>query len=137
MASYAKQAQDDSLLNMAKRIQARAYERCGELLQQIEPGKNRFDSRDGDDPPNRITAAGLSERQRKTALRIASVSVCSYASPSGSLPARRSSAICGSSQVSAFSSIKKSIASSISSPHHARRGNAEHGSIAARPIDRS
>jgi hypothetical protein len=59
---------------MARRIQARTYERVGELLRQIEPGKNRFDRQDGDDPPNRITAAtgaGLSERERKTALRIA------------------------------------------------------------------
>jgi hypothetical protein len=74
LASYAKQAEDDELLKHSRRIQARALDRCGELLRQIEAGKNRFDYRqDGGVPPNRITAAskaGLSERQRKTALRI-------------------------------------------------------------------
>ncbi|MCB1719139.1 MAG: hypothetical protein KDK05_28730, partial [Candidatus Competibacteraceae bacterium] len=66
-----------SLRKMADRIQARAIRRCGELLKQIEPGKNRHDSsREGDLPPNRKLAAeqaGLSEHQRKTALRVANV----------------------------------------------------------------
>jgi hypothetical protein len=39
MASYAKQAQDETLVKMARRIQLRAYDRVGELLRQIEPGK--------------------------------------------------------------------------------------------------
>jgi hypothetical protein len=76
LASYAKQAKDDQLRKLADRIQARAIRRCGELLKQIEPGVNRFDRREGDLPANRTEAAeqaGLSEHQRKTALRVASV----------------------------------------------------------------
>ncbi len=37
LASYAKQANDDTLHKMAVRIQARAIRRCGELLKQHEP----------------------------------------------------------------------------------------------------
>ena len=78
LASYAKQAKDDQLRNLAKRIQARAIRRCGELLKQVEPAKNQHDAnaRDGTVPSTRTQAAtdaGLSERQRKTALRVASV----------------------------------------------------------------
>ena len=77
LASYAKQSQDDRLRKYADRIQARAIRRCGELLKQIEPGKNRYDSRrDGGGPSNRKEAArkaGLSERQHKTAIRVANV----------------------------------------------------------------
>ena len=66
------------LRKMADRIQARAIRRCGELLKQVEAGKNRFDDRrDGTDMPiNRKEAArdaGLSERQKVTALRVANV----------------------------------------------------------------
>lgn len=78
LASYARQADDDTLRKLADRIQARAIRRCGELLKQIEPGQGARDGKrqDGAVPPNRKTAAteaGLSERQRKTALRVASV----------------------------------------------------------------
>ena len=66
------------LRKMADRIQARAIRRCGELLKQVEAGKNRFDDRrDGADTPiNRKEAAreaGMSERQKVTALRVANV----------------------------------------------------------------
>lgn len=55
LASYARQAEDDTLLKMAQRIKARAVRREGEL---IEPGKNRFDDRRGGaSPPNRKAAA--------------------------------------------------------------------------------
>lgn len=37
MASYAKQANDDELEHLSKRIRARAIRRAGELLQAIEP----------------------------------------------------------------------------------------------------
>jgi hypothetical protein len=74
LASYAKQAKDDRLLNLARRIQARAIRRCGELLREIEPkqGANQ-NIKDGDGPNVRTrkqatTDAGLSERQAKTAL---------------------------------------------------------------------
>jgi rubrerythrin len=39
LASYARQADDDTLRNMAIRIQARAIRRCGELLKAIEVSK--------------------------------------------------------------------------------------------------
>lgn len=81
LASYAKQAKDDQLRKMADRIQARAIRRAGELLKQIEPSKggdpSLFIARDGADlSVTRTQAAndaGMSERQRKTALRVANV----------------------------------------------------------------
>lgn len=79
LASYAKQAQDQTLHSYAKRIQARAIRRAGELLKQIEPaqGSHWESKRDGAVPSiSRSQAAddaGMSERQRKTALRVASV----------------------------------------------------------------
>jgi hypothetical protein len=79
LASYAKQAQDDELRRMADRIQARAVLRCGELLQQIppDPGGRPSKTQDGAVPSLTRTQAadnaGLSERQRKTALRVASI----------------------------------------------------------------
>lgn len=78
LASYARQAEDNSLHQLALRIQARATRRCGELLKQIPRGDEatRF-GRDGGDPPvtraRAAAEAGLSERQRKTALRVANV----------------------------------------------------------------
>ena len=80
LASYAKQAEDDSLRTLATRIQARAIRRCGELLKQIEKAANQHEAaaraRDGAGPSSRKAAAGsagLSERQQKTAMRVASV----------------------------------------------------------------
>ena len=78
LASYAKQAKDEQLEKMAKRIRARATRRAGELLKQIEPahGANQ-NIRVGTDP--KVTRkqaaedAGLSERQAKNALRTANV----------------------------------------------------------------
>ena len=78
LASYARQAKDDSLRLMATRIQARAERRAGELLKQIPRADEatRY-GKDGTVPPvtrtQAATDAGLSERQRKTALRIASI----------------------------------------------------------------
>lgn len=84
MASYARQAKDDTMRKMADRIQARAIRRCGELLRQVPPanGSNQ-NIRDGDDlkVPTRqqvATDAGMSERQRKTALRVAEVPLESF-----------------------------------------------------------
>jgi hypothetical protein len=77
LASYARQANDDDLLKMAMRVHARAIDRCGQLLKEVEPqsgGDRRSTGRDR--PVGReqaATDAGLSERQRKTALRIANV----------------------------------------------------------------
>lgn len=79
LAVYALQSKDESLYRMAIRIRGRAIRRCGELLQEIEPGQGAREGkrRDGGVPPLRrtevATSAGLSERQRKTALRVARV----------------------------------------------------------------
>jgi hypothetical protein len=78
MAAYARMAKDDSLKVMAMRIQARALRRAGLLMQQIAPahGANQ-NIQDGTVPKvtreSAATEAGLSERQRKSALRIANV----------------------------------------------------------------
>lgn len=78
LASYAKQAHDDELRKLADRIQARAIRRCGELLRAIEPGNGKNQNiREGARPNVTRTEAardaGLSEHQRKTALRVANV----------------------------------------------------------------
>jgi hypothetical protein len=80
LASYAKQANDMALRKMADRIQARAMRRCGELLAQIKPARGArtdLEPRVGTDPKstrlNAAKKAGMSERQRKTALRVAAV----------------------------------------------------------------
>jgi len=80
LASYAKQADDDSLRKMADRIQARAIRRAGELLKQIEPGKGgqpyqSGSTRSGDHPSRKqaATDAGLSDHQRKQALHVANI----------------------------------------------------------------
>lgn len=80
LASYARQANDDSLLGLAKRIQGRAVRRAGELLKQI-PDTNRgrpsLEIHDGSvrnlTRTEAAAEAGLSERQKVTALRVASV----------------------------------------------------------------
>jgi hypothetical protein len=75
LASYARQARDDSLAVMARRIQARALRRGGELLKQVYPANGaRTDLGPVPTRSDAAEAAGLSERQRKTALRVASIS---------------------------------------------------------------
>lgn len=74
LASYAKQAKDEGLRRLADRIQARAVRRCGELYKQLESKQGA--RTDLGTVPTRSSAAesaGLSERQRKTALRVANV----------------------------------------------------------------
>lgn len=78
LASYARQAKDDSLLRLAQRIQLRAVNRCGELLKQIPRGDEatRFGQAGAHPPVTRTQAAseaGLSDHQRKSALRVANV----------------------------------------------------------------
>lgn len=82
LASYARQAKDNTLHNLALRIQARAQRRMGELLKQVprgdSDGANLLQNRRAATVPpvtrTQVAAdAGLSDRQRKTALRIASV----------------------------------------------------------------
>ena len=76
LASYARQADDDSLEKMAQRIRARAIRRCGELLKDI-PAKSG-DRRGGGTPAvseraQAARAAGMSTDQTKDALRVARV----------------------------------------------------------------
>ena len=78
LASYARQAKDHSLRVMAERIQARAIRRCGELLKQVPSGqgsKNQYgELRDGNvTRQDAAQNAGLSERQKVTAMRVANV----------------------------------------------------------------
>ena len=74
LASYARQAKDDSLKVMAIRIQARAERRCGELLKQIEPANGaRTDLGRVPTRGEAARGAGLSVHQRKTALRVAAI----------------------------------------------------------------
>lgn len=75
LASYAKQAQDDELRQMADRIQARAIRRCSDLLNQIRAATNQHDISGGEGalPTGRKQAArdaGLSEHRYKTAIRV-------------------------------------------------------------------
>lgn len=79
LASYAKQADDDTLRKLADRIQARAVRRCGELLKQYDGrGGDRTGKTDGTvhSGPTRYNAArdaGMSERQTRTAVNVANV----------------------------------------------------------------
>jgi hypothetical protein len=78
LASYARQAKDNTLHQLALRIQARATRRFGELLKQVPRGDEatRY-GQEGALPPvtrtQAATDAGLSEHQRKTGLRLASI----------------------------------------------------------------
>lgn len=81
LASYARQRDDEELLNHAKKIQGRAIRRCGELLREIpvQSGKRTdMEPREADLPrlatrESAASDAGLSEHQRKTALRVAAI----------------------------------------------------------------
>lgn len=79
MASYFRQSKDDTLRKMAERIQARAIRRYGELLKQIPSGQGERTDKlhDADDMKltrtQAATQAGISERQKVTALRIANI----------------------------------------------------------------
>lgn len=78
LASYAKQADDDTLRKHADRIQARAVRRCGELLKTFNSPGARTDQPD-EGAHTRLTQkqaaidAGLSDHQRVTAVRVANV----------------------------------------------------------------
>lgn len=78
LASYARQAEDETLLKYAQRIRGRAVSRCGELLKQFD-GRGGDQSEKGANPlsaPTRrevASQAGLSVDQQKTAVRVANV----------------------------------------------------------------
>jgi hypothetical protein len=75
LRSYARQADDPTLLNHSMRIKARAVRRCGELLAAVAPAPGRI--KEGALPNFGRSAAadeaGISEHQRKEALRVAAV----------------------------------------------------------------
>ncbi len=79
LASYAKQADDDTLQRYAERIRARAVRKCGELLKEIKPAKGGRPSKEtGGGGPTSLRKqvakeAGLSRDQQVTALRVANV----------------------------------------------------------------
>jgi hypothetical protein len=80
LASYAKQADDEQLLNNANRIKARAIDRVGELADEVPPQGGpsaKGSSWGGGSPtPSRTQVArnaGLSPDQLKTALRVHNV----------------------------------------------------------------
>jgi hypothetical protein len=79
LASYARQAKNDTLRVLAVRIQARAIRRCGELVKQI-PAATGARTDLGSVPTRSSVAdeAGLSEHQRKTALRLASLPAADF-----------------------------------------------------------
>ncbi len=78
LASYAKQADDQSLRKLADRIQARAISRMGELLKTFQNPGARTDLPSGD-APTKMTQrqaaanAGVSKDQEVTAIRVANV----------------------------------------------------------------
>ena len=77
LASYAKQSQDKEMEKLAMRIRARAIQRCGELLGEIEAKRGGGRKSKGRHVPiDRKSAAedaGLSPDQAKDAIRIASI----------------------------------------------------------------
>jgi CRP-like cAMP-binding protein len=83
LASYARQAKDTTMHSMALRIQNRAMRRAGELLKLIQRADEatRYGQEGAHPPVTRTqvaTDAGLSEHQRKTALRVASVPAADF-----------------------------------------------------------
>jgi hypothetical protein len=80
LASYARQAHDETMLKMATRIQGRAMRRAGEILQEIKPSAGaRTDLEPSMGAHTRLTRtqaatdAGLSRNQKNTALRVTSI----------------------------------------------------------------
>jgi len=75
LASYARQSNDQTLFDYAKRIQGRAVRRSGELLKQFD-GRGDHRRTDGADSSSQRDAAheaGMSERQQVTAVRVAKI----------------------------------------------------------------
>ncbi|WP_049735570.1 hypothetical protein [Rhizobium ecuadorense] len=77
LASYARQADDKTLENYAMRIRSRAIKRAGELLKEFDdrgrPAKNSDDAVTNISQREAAKAAGMSERQKVTAIRVANV----------------------------------------------------------------
>lgn len=83
LASYAKQADDDTLRKLADRIQARAVRRCGELLKQYNGQGARTDQLSAG-AHTKLTQqqiardAGMSRHQQVTAVRVANVPLATF-----------------------------------------------------------
>jgi hypothetical protein len=77
LASYARQANDTTLLRLARSIQKRAVRRQGELLREIEPAhgtRTDLQPHIGAHTRSRVARdAGLSKHQKDTALSMAAV----------------------------------------------------------------
>lgn len=78
LASYARQADDDTLYKMARRIQGRAVRRAGELLKTFQgPGvRTDIQPAEGAHPRSQRQAAasaGMSKHQEKQAVRVSKV----------------------------------------------------------------
>lgn len=78
LASYAKQAKDDTLHRLATRISARAIRRAGELLQTFQspggrPSKTTAGTGESFSQRKAAADAGMSPRQELTAVRVANV----------------------------------------------------------------
>jgi hypothetical protein len=78
LASYAKQANDDELEQLSKRIRARAIRRAGELLHQIDGQGSRTDQltegEHGKLTQRQAAAdAGMSEHQQLQSVRVANI----------------------------------------------------------------
>lgn len=87
LASYAKQAKDDTLHTLATRIKARAVRRCGELLQTFQSNggrptiqKTSMGAHASFPRTQREAAenAGLSRNQEDTAVRVAKVPAADF-----------------------------------------------------------
>jgi hypothetical protein len=77
LASYARQSRDESLRQMAERIQARAVRRAGELLKAL-PKHTGVHLRSVPTPPTpsraaAAKAAGLTPKQKSRAISVASI----------------------------------------------------------------
>ena len=77
---HARQAGDEELRKMADRIQARAIQRCGQLLKEIETNSKanlkQYRGADADTSVTRKQAAsdaGMSKDQAVTAIRVANI----------------------------------------------------------------
>ena len=84
LATYAKEARDESLLIMAKRIRLRAYRRIGELLDEIAlPARSEKDKRrrSGQELRERAAeAAGIGTTQASVAVGVARVATYAFES---------------------------------------------------------
>lgn len=76
LASYARQAKDEQLRAYADRIQARAIRRCGELLKTFDGRGRPAENNNGSvviSQSEAASSAGLSQRQKETAVRVANI----------------------------------------------------------------